>query len=100
VRLLTPFDPIVWDRGRFERLWGWPYRFEAYTPAPKRQFGYYALPMLWRDQVIGWANVTAADGTLRSEFGYVRGRPRDRSFTRELRIEIDRFSAFLNVQAR
>ena len=44
VRLLTPFDPVVWDRRRFELLWGWAYRFEAYTPASKRKLGYYALP--------------------------------------------------------
>ncbi|HTD51420.1 MAG TPA: crosslink repair DNA glycosylase YcaQ family protein, partial [Thermoanaerobaculia bacterium] len=43
-RLLTPFDPVVHDRDRFELLWGWVYRFEAYTPAPKRKLGYYALP--------------------------------------------------------
>ena len=36
VRLLAPFDPVVWDRRRFESFWGWAYRFEAYTPAPKR----------------------------------------------------------------
>ena len=36
VRLLAPFDPVVWDRRRFEHFWGWAYRFEAYTPAPKR----------------------------------------------------------------
>jgi hypothetical protein len=35
VRLLAPFDPVVWDRRRFEAFWGWPYRFEAYTPAPR-----------------------------------------------------------------
>ena len=57
VRLLAPFDPVVWDRRRFELLWGWAYRFEAYTPAPKRKHGYYALPLLWRNRVIGWANV-------------------------------------------
>ena len=51
VRLLAPFDPIVWDRRRFELLWGWPYRFEAYTPVAKRKLGYYALPLLWRDRV-------------------------------------------------
>ena len=39
VRLLAPFDPLVWDRRRFEHLWGWEYRFEAYTPIAKRQFG-------------------------------------------------------------
>jgi uncharacterized protein YcaQ len=56
-RLLAPFDPIVWDRRRFELLWGWAYRFEAYMPASRRVRGYYALPLLWRDHVIGWANV-------------------------------------------
>ena len=50
VRLLTPFDPVVWDRRRFELLWGWVYRFEAYTPPSKRKRGYYALPLLWRDR--------------------------------------------------
>ena len=50
MRLLAPFDPVVWDRRRFEMFWGWAYRFEAYTPAAKRQLGYYALPLLWRDQ--------------------------------------------------
>ena len=59
VRLLAPFDPVVWDRPRFELLWGWDYRFEAYTPVPKRKLGYYALPLLWRDRVVGWANVAA-----------------------------------------
>src|SRR5690606_10236051 len=43
VRLLAPFDPVVWDRRRFELFWGWPYRFEAYTPVVKRKLGYYAL---------------------------------------------------------
>ena len=39
VRLLAPFDPVVWDRPRFELLWDWEYRFEAYTPVPKRKLG-------------------------------------------------------------
>ena len=60
VRLLAPFDPVVWDRRRFELLWNWAYRFEAYTPVPKRRWGYYALPLLWRDRVIGWANASVA----------------------------------------
>jgi uncharacterized protein len=75
VRLLAPFDPVVWDRRRFELLWGWAYRFEAYTPAPKRVRGYYALPLLWRDQVIGWGNVSLADGQLQADLGYVAGKP-------------------------
>jgi len=97
VRLLTPFDPIVWDRDRLELLWGWTYRFEAYTPAPKRKLGYYALPMLWRDQVIGWANVAVNDGALASDFGYVRSRPRDRAFARALDEEMNRLRYFLRL---
>ena len=84
VRFLAPFDPVVWDRRRFELLWGWAYRFEAYTPAPRRRLGYYALPLLWRDQVIGWGNLSVADGALRSDVGFVARRPRERAFTREL----------------
>jgi hypothetical protein len=97
VRLLAPFDPVVWDRGRFELLWGWGYRFEAYTPAPKRKLGYYALPLLWRDRVIGWGNLTVKNGELRSEFGYIEAPPRDRTFRRELDAELDRTRNFLAV---
>jgi uncharacterized protein len=99
VRLLTPFDPIVWDRDRFELLWGWTYRFEAYTPPAKRIRGYYALPMLWRDRVIGWANVAVKDGELQSDLGYVKSQPRDRAFKRELAAELDRMRTFLGLDA-
>ncbi len=98
VRLLAPFDPVVWDRRRFEMLWGWPYRLEAYTPLPKRKWGYYALPLLRRDRVIGWANLELKKGTLRPEFGYVAGRPpRDRGFRRALEDEVSRLRAFLGL---
>lgn len=96
VRLLTPFDPVVRDRRRFELLWGWEYRFEAYTPALKRKLGYYALPLLWRDRVIGWANLSVKNGELRSDFGYVgSGAPHGRAFKRELNAELNRMRAFL-----
>ena len=96
VWFLAPFDPVLWDRRRFEMLWGWPYRFEAYTPVRQRRWGYYALPMLSRDRVIGWANVSLADGGLHAELGYVSGAaPRDRVFKRELDAEIERMRRFL-----
>src|SRR5882724_6003479 len=99
VRLLTPFDPVVWDRRRFELLWGWAYRFEAYTPVHKRKLGYYALPLLWRDRVIGWGNIAVNNGELKSEFGYVKSPPpSDRAFKRELTTELDRMRAFLGLQ--
>jgi hypothetical protein len=97
VCLLTPFDPVVWDRDRFEMLWGWQYRFEAYVPAAKRRLGYYALPLLYGDQVIGWGNLRVRDGQLESEFGYVAHRPRDRVFKRELDRELARIKTFLGI---
>jgi uncharacterized protein YcaQ len=99
VRLLTPFDPIVWDRRRFEIFWGWAYRFEAYTPAPKRKLGYYALPLLWHERVIGWGNAVAtADGGLQCSFGYVGGNaPRSAAFRAGLEGELARMRVFLGV---
>jgi uncharacterized protein len=99
VRLLAPFDPVVWDRRRFELLWDWAYRFEAYTPVAKRKLGYYALPLLWRDRMVGWGNLSVTDGKLRAAFGYIdRHRPRDRAFVRELEAEVERMRVFLAAQ--
>ena len=72
-------------------------RFEAYTPAPKRKLGYYALPLLWRDRVIGWSNVSVKDGELRSEQGFVGSRPRDPAFRRGLEAELERMRVFLRL---
>lgn len=97
VRILAPFDPIVWDRARFETLWGWAYRFEAYTPIEKRVRGYYAMPLVWRDAVIGWVNASVEKGKLDVDVGFEKKKPRDRDFKRELDIEIDRFRTFLGL---
>ncbi len=96
VRLLAPFDPVVWDRRRFELLWGWAYRFEAYTPAAKRVRGYYALPLLWREQVVGWGNLAMVDGALTADMGYVTGSaPRGKAFKAALANELARMQVFL-----
>lgn len=96
LRLLAPFDPVVWDRRRFTLLWDWTYKFEAYTPPAQRQFGYYALPMLWHGQVIGWANVQARDGRLEPTFGYAAGAaPQGTDFRSALDEELQRMQQFL-----
>ncbi len=96
VRFLAPFDPVVWDRRRFEHLWGWPYRFEAYTPPARRVRGYYAMPLLWGEQVIGWANASGGAGApLDVELGFQGRRPRGREFSRAAEAEIARLEAFL-----
>jgi uncharacterized protein YcaQ len=98
VRLLTPFDPIVWDRDRFEIFWNWAYRFEAYTPPAKRKLGYYALPLLWQDRIIGWGNVRVENDRLIADFGYVGGRPpKDPAYKAALAEEKERLRTFLSL---
>lgn len=99
VRFLAPFDPVVWDRARFEHLWGWAYRFEAYTPPAKRKLGYYALPLLWRQHVIGWANTSVAAGQLNVQIGYAAKkllRGNMAGFNSSLESETERYRDFLS----
>jgi uncharacterized protein YcaQ len=57
--LLSPFDPIVWDRKRALELFGFDYRLECYTPAPKRRYGYFTLPILRRGALVGRVDAKA-----------------------------------------
>jgi uncharacterized protein YcaQ len=95
VRFLAPFDPVVWDRKRFEHFWGWSYRFEAYTPKAKRVRCYYALPILFGEQIIGWAEVGKESSGINVQLGFHEKRPTSKDFKRELELETERMKAFL-----
>ena len=62
--LLSPFDPVVWDRSRASTMFDFDYTIECYTPAPKRRYGYYVLPILHRGRLVGRLDAKAhrADG--------------------------------------
>ncbi len=98
LRLLAPFDPIVWDRRRFELFWGWEYKFEAYTPAAKRKMGHYALPLLWGEQVLGWANLRLDKGRLKHELGFAGEKPKGSAFKHALEEDLRRMRLFLGCE--
>jgi uncharacterized protein len=97
LRFLAPFDPVVWDRRRFRLFWGWEYKLEAYVPAHKRRMGHYAMPMLWGEQMLGWANLKVLDGRLQHELGFNGLRPRSRAFRLALDQALQRMQEFLEI---
>ncbi len=67
VTFLAPLDPLAWDRDLLLRLWGFDYRWEVYVPAAKRRWGYYVLPLLYGDRLVGRIEprIDRTTGTLR-----------------------------------
>jgi uncharacterized protein YcaQ len=97
LRFLAPFDPVVWDRRRFQLFWGWEYKLEAYVPAHKRRMGHYAMPMLWGEQILGWANLKVVDGRLQHELGFAGPRPRGSAFQLAVDEALQQMHEFLEL---
>lgn len=97
--LLSPFDPVVWNRERAERLFGFHYRIELYVPEPKRVFGYYVLPFLLDGNLVGRVDLKAdrKTGTLLVRGAFIEEQRRENEVGPALAEELHRFASWLGL---
>ena len=98
--LLSPFDPVVFFRPRAERLFGFHYRIEIYTPEPKRKFGYYVLPYLHRGQLAARVDLKAVrgEGVLAARAAHVEAGADAADVAEGLAAELRRMAAWLGLE--
>lgn len=102
VRILSPFDPLLRDRARAERLFGFHYRIEVFVPEAKRQYGYYVYPVMRGDAMVGRIDMKAEramDRLAVRRFWPEEGVRPSAALKRKLEAEIDRLRRFAGVAA-
>jgi len=99
--LLCPFDSLIWDRGRTERLFGFRYRAEIYTPAARRVWGYYVLPFLLGDRLVGRVDLRAdrERGILAAPGVYLEPGQDAAGAARALAVELRAMSRWLGLES-
>ena len=100
LRILNPFDPVIRDRGRLQRLFGFDYRIEIFVPAAKRQYGYYVYPILEGDRFVGRIEVKAdrKKGVLLVEnLWWEKGVKATSARMKKLEAELERMARFVGV---
>ena len=97
--LLSPFDSLVWERSRTERIWGFRYRIEIYVPKPKRVHGYYVLPFLLDGQLVARVDLKSdrQAGVLLVQGAFAEAVPDRPRVAEELAAELHDLAAFLRL---
>ena len=98
--LLSPFDPVVWCRPRTERIFDFKYRLEIYVPEKKREFGYYVLPFLLGDELVGRVDLKAdrSSSQLIVKGSFIEKTANPDRVAQQLSIELNRLKKFLGLK--